>query len=109
MSLDSCLVQTYVNALKLETNQPCLQMQQLEAHNGQLLAGIGRLQIHYSLVVCQMSQLQQQLQVQRCGNMQLLTLIDRQRRVHPVSAEGRELACGGAVGVNCGRWVWALQ
>ena len=65
---------------------PCPQMQQLEAQNGQLLAGIGQLQIHYSVVVCQMSQLQQQLQAQRCGHPQLLALIDRLRRADPVSA-----------------------
>ena len=105
MSLNSCLVQT----LKFETNQPCPQMQQLEAQNGQLLAGIGQLQIHYSVVVCQMSQLQQQLQVQRCGNTQLLTLIDRLRRAHPVSAEGHELACGGAVGLNRHGRAWDSQ
>ena len=97
MSLNSYPVPT----LKFETNQTCPQMQQLEAQNGQLLAGIGQLWIHYSMVVCQMSQLQQQLQTQRCGNTQLLTLIGCLRRAHPVSAEGHELACGDAVGVNC--------
>ena len=81
--LTSCLVQTS----KYETKQSCPQMRQLEAQNGQLLAGIGQLQIHYSVVVCQMSQLQQQLQVQQRGNTQLLTLIGRLRRAHPVSAE----------------------